>query len=175
MQRRYQSFLAIGLAALGALCASGPVSYVALGHLSVWDGVLGVLAIVTFLILAFLAADAYLMTRDRMLLALFVAVFFWPMVSAGISLLILGQIRSGNMPWRVRMGGEGDPASVLGLLDYLVVGGHSARWGLVCMLLTNISFLIPVSMIRYRVSKSQEIVVLPGKGSKSGDTTPNSA
>jgi hypothetical protein len=67
------------------------------------------------------------------------------------------------------MGGEGDPVSVQGQLEMLVAGGGEfVRWSMALMLVTNISFLIPVSMIHRRVARSLDVVLSPSKGPSDG-------
>lgn len=155
---RNRARIRVAFAALMITASVPACVQVFVGAVTLWDWLLAVLTMATFLYMTFLVADGYAMTRDPLLMWLFVALFFWPLVSAGISFYLMQDLMPGKFGHRFRMGGSGDFVSAVNLLELMDEIGV-ARASLVLMLCTNVTFLVPVVMMYRRVRRLGRLVV----------------
>jgi len=86
-------------------------------------------------------------------LALFAALFIWPIINATISFYLTGSISLPKHGAEIKIGGFGDFLSAICTVDNLIQGTPFARASLFLMLITNLILLIPVSMMYQRIRK----------------------
>lgn len=172
--RKKSKHVGIAFLVIYLLFTAGSFSQVLLEGITVWDWLLGLLVSGSFLLAAYLVVDSYFMTRRALFLAFFVAVFFWPLISAGLSFYLQQDMYPGKFGYKFRMGGFGDFVSVQGLLDLLTDETPLVRTSLFLMLGTNLSFLVPFAMMHRSARTSIESGRESEEQENSGDSIPNS-
>ncbi len=129
---------------LGLVSLVGPCASFALGTIAILDCLLAIAVIAFFVYLNYLLLDAFIMTKDPVYVALFAALFLWPIITCGISyyLTAIEQLPKKGLEYRI--GGFGDSLTIGFMLGVEGLNEKFLRPSLLLMLGTNIVFLVPV-------------------------------
>jgi len=121
--------------------------------ISLTDLILSTVTAILFLLLGYLIIRSYMLSRDKIYLWFFTSVFIWPLIYAAISFSISGAKGLVKKGLENKIGGFGDYASVMLLLDDLTQGVKLVRLSISLMLVTNILFLVPFAILYHRLTK----------------------
>jgi hypothetical protein len=115
-----------------------------IGQTDILSGALGMLSCITFCLLGLLIQLCYKYSRNYFYLFLFVAIFLWPLINAGISYYLMVGKGTQKVNFEARIGGIGDYISSIFISQrYCSLDITMTRVSLLLMLCTNILFIIP--------------------------------
>jgi hypothetical protein len=146
-RRLARSFFVI----LGLVSLVGPCASFAVGTIAIVDCLLAIAVIALFIYLNYLLLDAFIITNDPVYVALLIALFFWPIITCGVSyyLTAIEQLPKKGLEYKI--GGFGDSLTVGFMLGVEGLNERFLRPSLLLMLGTNTAFLVPILMMYRRV------------------------
>jgi len=98
-----------------------------------------------------------MISKNRLYIAFFIALFLWPIITTAISFSISGAQGLFKKGLENKIGGFGDFVSCELLLEDLILGAKLVRLGMFLMLTTNILLLVPFWIMHSREAKRAEV------------------
>jgi hypothetical protein len=148
---------------LGVVFISVVALMLSMGSTDPLRSLLAVLVIASFLFINYLLMDALAMTRDKLYVALLVALFIWPVITSAVSYYLTGAEALAKKGLEYRIGGFGDCLTVGFMLDVEGLNEQFLTPSLLLMLGTNTAFLVPVFMMYRRATRRSRSDKTDGK------------